>query len=220
MIPLGRVQEILRPHGCTADYASTEMYPLFETDLDAADKYELGRTRHLDWRKELYDTLNSKGTTFCVTSPNHGGAIIFGVTPFPGNAGRMWMLQSKSFVLEASRVHGRALPHKMGAVTRDMIALFLEHHSPLFNFIPRSQTRNIRWLKLGGFQFYEHPDFETDILFFGQGQGSEALVRSRWLWVDCLGDALRAAVENDKRQQFSSVKAEKMARGALPPPAD
>ncbi len=177
------------------------MYPLFENDLDAADKYELGRTRHQDWRKELYDTLNSNGTTFCVTSPNHGGAIIFGVTPFPGNAGRMWMLQSKSFVSEAAGIHGRALPHKMGAVTRDMIALFLEHHSPLFNFIPSSQTRNIRWLKQGGFQFFHHTDVETDMLFFGQGEGVEELAQNGQLWAVCLGAAI--ADVREERQEIS-----------------
>lgn len=205
MIPLGRVQEILKPHGYTAENASTEMYPLFESDLDAADKYELGRTRHQDWRKELYDTLNSKGTTFCVTSPNHGGAIIFGVTPFPGNAGRMWMLQSKSFVLEAAGIHGRALPHKMGAVTRDMIALFLQHHSPLFNFIPSSQTRNIRWLKQGGFLFYEHPKVETDIYFFGQGDSVENHATSHKLWVSCLGEAL---IDQSQNENFGDDIAE------------
>lgn len=191
MIPLGRVQDILKPHGYTAEYASTEMYPLFENDLDAADKYELGRTRHQDWRKELYNTLNSKGTTFCVTALNHGGAIIFGVTPFPENAGRMWMLQSKSFVMEAAGAHGRALPHKMGAVTQDMITLFLQHHSPLFNFIPSRQTRNIRWLKQGGFQFFKHPNLETDILFFGQGNAVECLAANKNLWQSCMGDALK-----------------------------
>lgn len=190
MIPLGRVQKILTPHGYKAEYASTEMYSLFESDLDAADQYELGRTHHQSWRKELYDTLSSEGTTICVNSSNHGGAIIFGVTPFPGNAGRMWMLQSKSFVLEAASVHGRALPHKMSAVTQNMIALFLEHHSPLFNFIPSSQTRNIRWLKQGGFKFFHRTDIATDMLFFGQGESVEELAQDSQLWASCLGDAI------------------------------
>lgn len=192
MIPLERVQEVLIPHGYLAEYASTEMYPLFEADLDDADKYELGRTRHQDWRKELFDTLNSNGSTFCVNSPDHGGALIFGVTPFPGNAGRMWMLQSKSFVGEASRLHGYGLPHKMGATTRAMIHLFLKYHDPLFNFIPKGQVRNIRWLKQGGFEFYEHPSLETDIIFFGQGSDVKDLAHDRRLWISCIGQALGA----------------------------
>lgn len=190
MIAVEEVQAVLNPYGYTARAASGELFPMFENDLDEADKYELGRTRHNDWRKELYDTLNSDGSTFCVTSDLHQGALIFGVTPFQGNAGRMWMLQSKSFVGEATSVHGLGLVHKMGSATRAMIEVFVRHHSPLFNFIPRSQTRNIRWLKQGGFQFFEHPSLQTDILFFGLGEKVKDLARNEQLWVSCLGNAL------------------------------
>jgi hypothetical protein len=206
MIPLVDVQAILKPQGYAAQYASTEMFPLFENDLDDADKYELGRTHHQDWRKELHDTLDSAATTFCVTSADHGGALIFGVTPFPGNAGRMWMLQSRSFVAEAGRVYGARFAHKMGAISQGMIALFLQHHTPLFNFIPGSQTRNIRWLKLGGFAFFRHPHMQTDILFFGQGAGVETLAADQRIWASCLGAALVASKE-DQEHRNSARKA-------------
>lgn len=103
MIPLEQVRQILKPHGYSAEIVTMKHYPLFENDLDDGDRYELGRTRYQDWRKALQATFSSEGTKFLVTSDLHEGALIFGVTPFPGNIGRMWMLQSKSFVVEASK---------------------------------------------------------------------------------------------------------------------
>lgn len=190
MIPLEEVQIVLTPHGYVAEYASGEIFSVFENDLDEADKYELGRTRHQDWRKELFATLNSSGSTFNISTSIHGGALIFGVTPFPDRSGRMWMLQSKSFAAEAASIYGRGLPHKMGSLTHAMIELFLKHYSPLFNFIPRDQTRNIRWLQQGGFQFFHRTDIKTDIVFFGQGEGVEALASNQQLWTACLGAEL------------------------------
>jgi hypothetical protein len=84
----------------------------------------------------------------------------------------------------------------MGAVTRGMIGLFLEHYSALFNFIPSSQARNIRWLKQGGFEFFEHDDIDSDLLFFGQGHGVTMLAADAHLWTTCLG----AALEKNKHE--------------------
>ncbi len=187
MIGLEDVCPILTPHGYHAEILTTEHYPLFENDLDEADKYELARTRFQDWRKALQATFSSKGTKFIVTSDQHKGALIFGVTPFPGSIGRMWMLQSKSFAVEAPKAHGRALPHMMGSATRAMLDLFLCHYLVLFNFIPRKQSRNIRWLELGGFRFFHRTDIDTDIVFFGQGEGVETLAANTGLWASCLG---------------------------------
>ena len=187
MILLEAVREILRPQGYSADTATMEHYPMFEGDLDDADEYELSRTHYQDWRKALQATFLSKGAKFVVKSEQHEGALIFGVTPFPGDIGRIWMLQSRLFVIEAYKAHGRGLPYKMGSVTSAMIDLFLWHHPALFNFIPRSQTRNIRWLQQGGFQFFHRTDIDTDIVFFGQGDGVEALAANTGLWDSCLG---------------------------------
>ena len=125
MILLEAVREILRPQGYSADTATMEHYPMFEGDLDDADEYELSRTHYQDWRKALQATFLSKGAKFVVKSEQHEGALIFGVTPFPGDIGRIWMLQSRLFVIEAYKAHGRGLPYKMGSVTSAMIDLFL-----------------------------------------------------------------------------------------------
>ena len=205
MIPLDQVRKILKPYGYSAEIVTMEHYPLFENDLDDGDRYELGRTRYQDWRKALEATFSSEGTKFLVTADLHEGALIFGVTPFPGNIGRMWMLQSKSFVVEASKTHGRGLPHKMGAATRAMLDLFLCHYPVLFNFIPRSQARNIRWLQQGGFQFFHRTDIDTDIVFFGQGEGVEGLAANAALWDSCLGIELTKPQPNSTEEILATT---------------
>ncbi len=187
------VNEIVAPHGFRAEIATTEHAPLFENDLDEADKYDLGRTWRQDWRSELYATLENSDTTFCVSSPHHGGAAILVVTAARSNAGQIWLLQSKSFAQEAEHNHGAAWPLKAATMTRSVVELFLTVHSPVFNFISERQTRNIRWLKHSGFEFSRPDGLVTDMLIFCCGERAGDLAASKEIWRAYLGQALEDA---------------------------
>lgn len=153
MIPSHHVLKVLKPREFSADDASNEMYALVGNGLDAADRYVLGRAGYQDRHKAHCGALNSTGATLRGTSSNSGGALMFGETPFPGNAGSMWMLQSTSLPGEANRVQGRRAPPKIGVMTYPLITLFLGFLTPLFKSIPNNQRRNIRWLGLRAFSF-------------------------------------------------------------------
>ncbi len=190
---LPSVSEIMTAHGYRAETATTSHAVLFENDLDDADKYDLGRTWRQDWRAELYATLENSGRTFCVTSADHKGAAIFGVTAATDGAGQIWLLQSKSFALEAERHHGATWPHKAVAMTHAVVELFLTTHSPLFNFISERQARNIRWLTHSGFRFSRPENVNTDMLIFCCGEDAEAFASNVDVWQSYLGGALKCA---------------------------
>lgn len=60
---------------------------------------------------------------------------------------------------------------QLAAMMRQQVRQFLIDYGTFFNFIPVSQTRNIRWLTGCGFTFHTHPEIETDMRLFTLGSG-------------------------------------------------
>lgn len=108
-ILLKSLEKILKPYSYKIECAGPQHTALFDNDLNEADKRELERTHFNNWHDALTATLASTGPKFCVDSSRHEGALIFGVTPFANNAGRIWMLQSKSFAMYSAKIHEHTL---------------------------------------------------------------------------------------------------------------
>ena len=60
-------------------------------------------------------------------------------------------------------------------------------YGTFFNFIPVSQTRNIRWLTGCGFTFHTHPEIETDMRLFTLGPDGDRIAADPAFWADYLG---------------------------------
>lgn len=98
-----------------------------------------------------------------------------------------WMLQSATFLNGAEAALGHGWPVKFTAMTRQQVRQFLIDYSTFFNFIPVSQTRNIRWLTGCGFTFHTHPEIETDMRLFTLGPEGDRIAADPAFWADYLG---------------------------------
>ena len=78
-------------------------------------------------------------------------------------------------------------PVKFTAMTRQQVRQFLIDYGTFFNFIPVSQTRNIRWLTGCGFTFHTHPEIETDMRLFTLGPDGDRIAADPAFWADYLG---------------------------------
>ena len=98
-----------------------------------------------------------------------------------------WMLQSATFLNGAEAALGPGWPVKFTAMTRQQVRQFLIDYGTFFNFIPVSQTRNIRWLTGCGFTFHTHPEIETDMRLFTLGPEGDRIAADPAFWADYLG---------------------------------
>ena len=98
-----------------------------------------------------------------------------------------WMLQSATFLKGAEAALGPGWPVKFTAMTRQQVRQFLIDYGTFFNFIPVSQTRNIRWLTGCGFTFHTHPEIETDMRLFTLGPEGDRIAADPAFWADYLG---------------------------------
>ena len=76
---------------------------------------------------------------------------------------------------------------QLAAMTRQQVRQFLIDYGTFFNFIPVSQTRNIRWLTGCGFTFHTHPEIETDMRLFALGPEGDRIAADPAFWADYLG---------------------------------
>ena len=76
---------------------------------------------------------------------------------------------------------------QLAAMTRQQVRQFLIDYGTFFNFIPVSQTRNIRWLTGCGFTFHPHPEVETDMRLFTLGPDGDPIAADPTFLADYLG---------------------------------
>ena len=98
-----------------------------------------------------------------------------------------WMLQSATFLNGAEAALGPGWPVKFTAMTRQQVGQFLIDYGTFFNFIPVSQTRNIRWLTGCGFTFHTHPEIEADMRLFTLGPDGDRIAADPAFWAAYLG---------------------------------
>lgn len=160
----------------------------FFSDIDEGDRFEFSRTARNDWQAELRATFENATEIFLVSSRVHGGRAVFGTTRIANGLAQIWLLQSKTFAREAARHHGRGWPIRAARLTNATVALAQRTYRTVFNFIPKTQTRNIRLLKHSDFTFYEHPSQPGDMYFFAAGIHGTRLSRDPRFWTAFLGE--------------------------------
>ncbi|WP_455285987.1 hypothetical protein [Cupriavidus necator] len=173
----------LRIGGLIVRFASDNDIKVLRDDLSASDLYELGMTWRKNWKAEFEATFKAASCSIAVEIPGHEGILIFGVTSWTGGLGQIWMLQSETFTKSVKTFANIGLHMRLHSGIQLAMNVFLQTHSPLFNFIPKNQLNNIRWLKACGFEFRSDP-FHTGqpLLLFGMGQGFEKLAASKQFW--------------------------------------
>ncbi len=190
-ISVRKIDGIANAFGFDVTAGSPGHANIFIDDMADSDKYEFGRTPLRNWKAALHETLENTDHCFVVTSAFHGGSAIFGLQESGRGCAQAWLLQSKSFAAEASRYHGSLWPKRLVLMTTRILDLFQQTYPLLYNFIPESQISTIRWLQHCGFRFYACKRLDTDLLFFGKGEGVESFVNDLNMWRSHLGDALR-----------------------------
>jgi hypothetical protein len=186
-IPLTAMQKTLDPFDLVVSPAGAHSAEALEGDIDAADKYDLGRTWRQDWKAELRATIRNSGSTFVAQSSRVDGFALFGVTPLTEDTAQIWLIQSTTFSNSAASVYQSTWPHRGVALARATVNLFTNYYRTLFNFISKRQETNIRWLYASGFRFYQHPLYQSDMLMFSLGHDAERLAADIDTWVSFLG---------------------------------
>ena len=173
--------------GFTVTPVTATHFDLIAGDISAADRHDLGRTWRQDWREELRATLENATEAYMFHNDDFPFAGVFGVTAQREGLAMAWMLQSATFLNGAEAALGPGWPVKFTAMTRQRMRQFLADYGTFFNFIPVSQTRNIRWLTGCGFTFHTHPEIETDMRLFTLGPDGDRIAADPAFWADYLG---------------------------------
>jgi hypothetical protein len=173
--------------GFDVKHVTAEDFDEIADGISPADRYDLGRTWRNDWRAELRATLQNASEAYMFHRREFPFAGVYGVTAQGHGKALIWLLQSETFLTGAEAVLGVGWAVRFTAATRDQLAEFIADYGTLFNFIPVSQTTNIRWLKGCGFTFHTHPDIETDMRLFTLGPDGDRLAGDTDFWANYLG---------------------------------
>ena len=187
-LTVAELSKIVAPLHIDVAVADGGHIDLLESDLNEADRYDLGRTWRNNWREELYATLGNSTSTFIFSSAHHRGFAVFGVNAVMPGCAQIWLLQSQSFSQDISRERGSDWPHQFVLMNRAVIDRCLLRYSLLFNFISGRQSKNIRWLKSCGFEFFSRCDISDDMLLFCRGNSTQQFAAEEKIWRGFLGE--------------------------------
>lgn len=168
--------------------AQKEDFEALENDLSEDDRLELGSTWRRDWRTELHATMANSRHALIGRMEGLPGFVVFGNTEVTRDVDLVWMLQSASFAEAARAALGPKLAYIFKQSIRAVMNAMLQEKEAVINFIPVTQTRNIRWLRQQGFEFYGSPTTDYDgFVMFGMGPLMPALSLNERLWEAMLG---------------------------------
>ena len=181
-IYLALLQPIFEKQGLLLMQALIDDFVEIESDISDRDKYDLSRAASGDWQRELFETCDSATEKYALSCDKYPGKALLGVTEYVRDAGIVWMIQSESFARNSARWFGETWPIRVTKITRETLAEMSSRYATLFNFIPRRQAQNLRWLKASGFQIFECPYVATDIVLFVYGEKKQEISRSKIIW--------------------------------------